>query len=169
MPSETTIGVYVVRAQSSAGSTAGDPVIPSPRRLEWPPIGIVIATRERPHLVRRALASVSEQDYAGPIRVVVGYDAANPYWLPAPRRHRPGPRRHGSTGRAGSARRRGEAPADAGRQAGADPAHRHAAGTGALAPPTHGRGELRWPGRGAALDDRPPPRAAPPRRPGARG
>src|SRR5882757_8645226 len=51
-----------------------------PRRADWPPVGIVIATRERPHLVRRALASVSEQDYAGPIRVVVVYDGVNPDW-----------------------------------------------------------------------------------------
>jgi hypothetical protein len=74
------MGVYVVRAASSAGASVGDPVIPHPRGLDWPPVGVVIATRERPHLVRRALASVSEQDYAGPVRVVVVYDGATPDW-----------------------------------------------------------------------------------------
>lgn len=77
MPSETTMGVYVVRAVSSAGPPAA---IPTPRRLDWPAVGVVIATRRRPHLVRRALSSVSEQDYPGPVRVVVVYDGVLPDW-----------------------------------------------------------------------------------------
>jgi cellulose synthase/poly-beta-1,6-N-acetylglucosamine synthase-like glycosyltransferase len=54
--------------------------IPSPRRHDWPYVGVVIATRNRPHLVRRALASVTAQDYPGPIRVVVVYDDVAPDW-----------------------------------------------------------------------------------------
>jgi hypothetical protein len=80
MQSETMMGEDVVRAQSSTGSTAANAVIPTPRRLEWPAVGIVVATRKCPHLVRRALASVSEQDYPGPIRVVVVYDGVVPDW-----------------------------------------------------------------------------------------
>src|SRR5262245_42228464 len=32
--------------------------IPSPRRSEWPYVGVVIATRDRPYQVRRPLESV---------------------------------------------------------------------------------------------------------------
>ena len=46
----------------------------------WPSIGVVIATRDRPFQVRRALASVLAQDYSGPMRVVVVYDGADPDW-----------------------------------------------------------------------------------------
>ncbi len=55
-------------------------LIPTPRRTEWPSVGVVIATRDRPNLLRRALASVSEQDYPGPVRVVVVYDDVQPDW-----------------------------------------------------------------------------------------
>jgi glycosyltransferase involved in cell wall biosynthesis len=54
--------------------------IPSPRRSEWPYVGVVIATRDRPYQVRRALDSVVAQDYPGPMRVVVVYDAMKPDW-----------------------------------------------------------------------------------------
>jgi cellulose synthase/poly-beta-1,6-N-acetylglucosamine synthase-like glycosyltransferase len=47
---------------------------------EWPFVGVVIATRNRPHLVRRALASVRQQDYPGPMRVVVVFDGVMPDW-----------------------------------------------------------------------------------------
>jgi glycosyltransferase involved in cell wall biosynthesis len=50
------------------------------RPLEWPSVGVVIATRNRPNLVRRALASVSAQDYPGPLRVVVVFDDNPPDW-----------------------------------------------------------------------------------------
>ncbi len=65
------MGVYVVRA-ASASVPPGQP--------EWPAIGVVIATRQRPCLVRRTLASLSEQDYPGLIRVVVVYDGVTPDW-----------------------------------------------------------------------------------------
>src|SRR5262245_8746459 len=54
--------------------------IPSPRRSEWPYVGVVIATRDRPYQVRRALESVAVQDYPGPMRVVVVYDGVRPDW-----------------------------------------------------------------------------------------
>jgi glycosyltransferase involved in cell wall biosynthesis len=52
--------------------------IPVPRRFGWPTVGVVIATRHRPNLVRRALASVLAQDYRGPLRVVVVFDGVPP-------------------------------------------------------------------------------------------
>src|SRR5262245_57312148 len=54
--------------------------IPSPRRSEWPYVGVVIAPRDRPYQVRRALASVEAQDYPGPMNIVVVYDGIRPDW-----------------------------------------------------------------------------------------
>lgn len=59
------------------------------RQAEWPSIGVVIATRNRPNLVRRALASVIAQDYPGPLRVVVVFDDTMPDWTLSGSGHRP--------------------------------------------------------------------------------
>jgi glycosyltransferase involved in cell wall biosynthesis len=68
------MGVCVVRVLSATR------LIPAPRRTEWPSVGVVIATRDRPNLLRRALASVIDQDYPGAMRVVVVYDGVRPDW-----------------------------------------------------------------------------------------
>ena len=52
--------------------------IPVPRRFHWPAVGVVVATRNRPNLLRRALGSVLAQDYRGPLRVVVVFDGEPP-------------------------------------------------------------------------------------------
>ncbi len=44
----------------------------------WPSVGVVVPTRDRPALVRQALAGVAGQDYPGPVRVVVVFDQAEP-------------------------------------------------------------------------------------------
>lgn len=41
-------------------------------------VGVVIPTRERPELLRRALAAVRAQDYPGPVRVVIVHDRSTP-------------------------------------------------------------------------------------------
>jgi glycosyltransferase involved in cell wall biosynthesis len=41
---------------------------------------VVVATRRRPHLLRRAVDSIRQQDYPGPLRVVVVYDGVEPDW-----------------------------------------------------------------------------------------
>ncbi|MPZ27103.1 MAG: glycosyltransferase [Micromonosporaceae bacterium] len=41
-------------------------------------VGVVIATRDRPTLVRRAVAAARAQDYPGPVRVVVVHDRSEP-------------------------------------------------------------------------------------------
>lgn len=41
-------------------------------------VGVVIPTRDRPRLLRRALAAVQAQDYPGPLRVVVVHDRPAP-------------------------------------------------------------------------------------------
>jgi glycosyltransferase involved in cell wall biosynthesis len=58
------------------------PVLPAPApvREVWPSVGVVITTRARPHLVRRAIDSISEQDYPGAVRIVVVVDQAHPDW-----------------------------------------------------------------------------------------
>jgi glycosyltransferase involved in cell wall biosynthesis len=50
------------------------------QQINWPSVGVVIATRDRPNLVRRALDSVTAQDYPGPLRVLVVFDGAGPDW-----------------------------------------------------------------------------------------
>jgi len=45
----------------------------APHRV-WPSVGVVIPTRSRPHLLRRAIDGVLAQDYPGPLRIVVVYD-----------------------------------------------------------------------------------------------
>ncbi len=53
---------------------------PAAAAAQWPSVGVVIATRARPNLVRRALASVVSQHYLGPMRVVVVVDHTAPDW-----------------------------------------------------------------------------------------
>ena len=44
----------------------------------WPSVGVVIPTRDRPRLLRRAVAGVIAQDYPGPIRIIIVYDRSEP-------------------------------------------------------------------------------------------
>jgi glycosyltransferase involved in cell wall biosynthesis len=49
----------------------------------------VLVTRDRPNLLRRALASIVAQDYPGPLRVVIVYDGVCPDWRVAAGGDRP--------------------------------------------------------------------------------
>jgi glycosyltransferase involved in cell wall biosynthesis len=49
--------------------------------MNWPSVGVVIPTRNRPELVRKAIASVRSQRYPGEVRVVVVYDQTEPDYL----------------------------------------------------------------------------------------
>jgi glycosyltransferase involved in cell wall biosynthesis len=71
------VGVSVVRTIPTLRPPTA---IPLPRRSEWPSVGVVVATRDRPNLVRRALDSIRDQDYPGMVRVVVVFDGARPDW-----------------------------------------------------------------------------------------
>lgn len=51
------------------------PVVPAE---VLPTVGVVLPTHNRPELMRRALDSILAQDYAGPVRVVVVFDRAEP-------------------------------------------------------------------------------------------
>jgi glycosyltransferase involved in cell wall biosynthesis len=46
--------------------------------MNWPSVGVIIPTRNRPQLVRKAIAAVREQQYPGDVEVVVVYDGAEP-------------------------------------------------------------------------------------------
>jgi glycosyltransferase involved in cell wall biosynthesis len=46
--------------------------------MRWPSIGVVVPTRDRPTLLRRALAAIAAQNYPGPVHTVVAYDQAPP-------------------------------------------------------------------------------------------
>jgi glycosyltransferase involved in cell wall biosynthesis len=45
---------------------------------DWPAVGVVLATHNRPQLMRQALASILEQDYAGPVEIVLVFDRSEP-------------------------------------------------------------------------------------------
>jgi glycosyltransferase involved in cell wall biosynthesis len=46
--------------------------------IRRPSVGVVIPTRDRPELLRRAIAAVRGQDYPGEVRVVIVYDGSAP-------------------------------------------------------------------------------------------
>src|ERR1700710_923264 len=65
--------------------SGGDPIVNSPSttgwRTEadsWPLVSAVIPTMNRPQLLRRAVQSVIDQDYPGPIECLVVYDGTDP-------------------------------------------------------------------------------------------
>ena len=49
--------------------------------MNWPSVGVVIPTRNRPELVRKAIAAVRDQHYPGEVKVVVVYDQTEPDYL----------------------------------------------------------------------------------------
>ncbi|GAA1374533.1 glycosyltransferase family 2 protein [Catellatospora chokoriensis] len=74
-------------ARPAAGGVAVDTT--SAERREWPAVGVVIPTRNRPELLRKALDAVRAQDYPGPLRVIVVFDQAEPDLQLATADHRP--------------------------------------------------------------------------------
>jgi glycosyltransferase involved in cell wall biosynthesis len=49
--------------------------------MNWPSVGVVIPTRNRPELVRRAIAAVRDQRYPGELKILVVYDQTEPDYL----------------------------------------------------------------------------------------
>ena len=49
--------------------------------MDWPSVGVVIPTRNRPELVRRAIAGVRDQRYPGELKILVVYDQTEPDYL----------------------------------------------------------------------------------------
>ena len=58
--------------------TAPKAMKPRPASDAQPSVGVVLATHHRPELMRRALASILAQEYAGPVEVVVVFDRSAP-------------------------------------------------------------------------------------------
>jgi cellulose synthase/poly-beta-1,6-N-acetylglucosamine synthase-like glycosyltransferase len=46
--------------------------------MDWPSVGVVVPTRHRPEMLRRALSAIDAQSYPGPLRVIVVYDQTEP-------------------------------------------------------------------------------------------
>lgn len=61
-------------AQETSGRTGGQ----APEPGGSPSVGVVIPTRDRPELVRRAIDAALGQEYPGPIEVVVVFDGTEP-------------------------------------------------------------------------------------------
>ena len=49
--------------------------------MNWPSVGVVIPTRNRPELVRKAIAAVRDQRYPGGLKILVVYDQTEPDYL----------------------------------------------------------------------------------------
>ena len=56
---------------------------------EWPSVGVIIPTRDRPAMLARAIDSVSIQDYPGRLRMIIVYDQAEPDYMLARSGERP--------------------------------------------------------------------------------
>lgn len=67
--SESTIGVIDPR------SSVQDSAVTAP---SWPTVGVVLATHNRPQLMRAALSSILDQSYEGSIEVVLVFDRSHP-------------------------------------------------------------------------------------------
>jgi glycosyltransferase involved in cell wall biosynthesis len=46
--------------------------------MNWPSVGVVIPTRNRPELVRKSIAAVREQRYPGELKILLVYDQTEP-------------------------------------------------------------------------------------------
>jgi glycosyltransferase involved in cell wall biosynthesis len=57
-------------------SASSQPSSPGVASLHQPSIDVVIPTRDRPELLRRAIDAALDQDYSGPVRVIVVFDGA---------------------------------------------------------------------------------------------
>jgi glycosyltransferase involved in cell wall biosynthesis len=49
--------------------------------MNWPSVGVVIPTRDRPEMLRKTIAAVRDQQYPGEVKVVVVFDRAEPDYL----------------------------------------------------------------------------------------
>jgi hypothetical protein len=60
------------------GTTAPAAPAPVPDDVAWPPVTVIMPTRNRPELVRESIASVVGQDYPGQIECIVVHDQEPP-------------------------------------------------------------------------------------------
>jgi glycosyltransferase involved in cell wall biosynthesis len=67
-----------VSAAPRSPDSAGSADAPPGEHPSWPTVGVVVATRDRPELLREALASITAQDYPGTVRTLVVFDQSGP-------------------------------------------------------------------------------------------
>lgn len=60
------------------GATTPVPPAPPPDDAAWPPVTVIVPTRNRPELVRESIAAVVGQDYPGRIECIVVHDQEPP-------------------------------------------------------------------------------------------
>jgi Glycosyl transferase family 2 len=71
------------RSTGLAGKPSYGTASERPRPAEpWPSVTVVVATRDRPALLERAVRSILDQSYAGDIECVVVFDQSTPVALP---------------------------------------------------------------------------------------
>lgn len=71
---DTTVTTRTASAKPASSSTSPA----DGRRPEYPSVGVVIATHDRPQLMRRALNSILCQEYPGRLEVAVVFDRSEP-------------------------------------------------------------------------------------------
>jgi glycosyltransferase involved in cell wall biosynthesis len=78
-------GATASTAPPAAQSVAGEPAVVRPSAPvpvnfgeEWPEVTVVVPTRDRPELLRRAVGSILKQDYEGSIACLVVFDRSAP-------------------------------------------------------------------------------------------
>jgi glycosyltransferase involved in cell wall biosynthesis len=59
-------------------STAIDQYSFSGKSLTWPPVSVVVPTRDRPHLLGRAVRNILDQRYPGHVECIVVFDQTEP-------------------------------------------------------------------------------------------
>lgn len=60
-------------------STAIDRYSPQGKSLTWPPVSVVVPTRDRPHLLGRAIRNILDQRYPGHVECIVVFDQTAPH------------------------------------------------------------------------------------------
>ncbi|MDI1460376.1 glycosyltransferase [Catellatospora sp. KI3] len=82
MKTKANAGRFRDTRPAAPGAAPGWAPVPqqTPIPRDWPTVGVVIPTRDRPELLRRTLAAVRAQDYPGRLRVIVVFDQAEPDW-----------------------------------------------------------------------------------------
>jgi GT2 family glycosyltransferase len=69
---------YPMRVDHASQPAVGSAATARPDPVDWPAVSVVLPTRNRPELLREAVVSVVEQDYAGHIELIVVHDQEEP-------------------------------------------------------------------------------------------
>lgn len=73
-----TLPALVGYGYTSAAAPSSAAHVPPSSERTWPSVGVVLATHDRPALMRRALGTILDQDYPGDVHVQVVHDRCEP-------------------------------------------------------------------------------------------